>query len=119
MILQSIRATALLVFLTAVLYPAVVTGVGQLAFSEQANGSMLRRDDGTVLGSSLIGQSFASPGYLQGRPSAAGAGYDGAASSGSTSATPGAAAASTASSCANNPSACVALRPSSRTGSSG
>ena len=83
MILQSIRATALLVFLTAVVYPAVVTGVGQLAFSEQANGSMLRRDDGTVLGSSLIGQSFTSPGYLQGRPSAAGAGYDGGASSGS------------------------------------
>lgn len=83
MILPSIRATALLVFLTCVLYPAAVTGIGQLVFHEQANGSLLRRDDGTVLGSALIGQTFASPGYLQGRPSAAGAGYDAAASSGS------------------------------------
>ena len=83
MLLSSLRATAVLLLLTCVAYPAVVTGVSQLAAPDAANGSLLRADDGTVVGSALIGQAFTSPGYLQGRPSAAGAGYDAASSSGS------------------------------------
>lgn len=83
MLLPSLRATAVLLFLTCGLYPAIVTGIAQVASPSTANGSLLRTDDGTVIGSELIGQAFTSPGYLQGRPSAAGAGYDGAASSGS------------------------------------
>lgn len=80
MILASIRATLLLLVLCCVVYPAVVTGVAQVAFHEAANGSLVHDGD-TIVGSERIGQTFASPGYLQGRPSAAG--YDAAASSGS------------------------------------
>jgi len=75
---------ALLTFtvLCGVVYPLVTTLVGQVAFGHQADGSLIRRH-GVVVGSELIGQSFAAPGYFHSRPSAAGAGYDGAASSGS------------------------------------
>lgn len=79
----SLRATALLLVLCCLVYPALVTGVAQVALPEAANGSLVRADDGAVIGSALIGQAFTTPGYLQGRPSAAGAGYDAAASSGS------------------------------------
>lgn len=77
MILPSLRATAVLLLLCCVAYPAVVTGVAQVAFPYAANGSIL---EGGV-GSERIGQAFTRPGYLQGRPSAVG--YDGATSSGS------------------------------------
>jgi K+-transporting ATPase ATPase C chain len=80
-----------MLILTVVLgvgYTAVITGIGQLAFNHNANGSLIEADGETV-GSSLIGQSFtdadgaALPEWFQSRPSAAGDGYDGSASSGS------------------------------------
>lgn len=82
---------AMLVF-TLVLglgYTALITAIGQLALPWQANGSLVQNQAGETVGSTLIGQSFtdadgvALPEYFQSRPSAAGDGYDGGASSGS------------------------------------
>lgn len=81
--LASLRATALLLLVCCVAYPAAVTGVAQLVFPDAANGSLLTDARGQVIGSARVGQAFTRPGYLHGRPSAAGAGYDAAASSGS------------------------------------
>ncbi len=74
---------ALLTLLTGVLYPLVVTGVGQAIFPRQSNGSVIQSGD-RVVGSRLLGQSFASPRYFWSRPSATGTQpYNGAASGGS------------------------------------
>jgi K+-transporting ATPase ATPase C chain len=62
---------AVLTALTGVAYPLVVTGIGQVAFPDQAAGSLILRD-GKPVGSSLIGQNFSDPKYIWGRPSATG-----------------------------------------------
>jgi potassium-transporting ATPase KdpC subunit len=91
MLKQTWTALRVLLIFTIVLgvgYPLVITGIGQLALAPQANGSLVSVD-GEVVGSALLGQAFTDaegaplPEWFQSRPSAAGEGYDGGASSGS------------------------------------
>jgi K+-transporting ATPase ATPase C chain len=79
----AVASLALLILVTGVAYPLVVTGVAQVVFHRQANGSLIEQD-GKVVGSELIGQAFDDSGYFWGRPSATGPfPYNAAASSGS------------------------------------
>lgn len=89
---QYTTALGAMIIFTLVLgvgYPLVVTGIGQITFPANANGSLVSDASGTTVGSSLIGQSFTDANgaplanYFQSRPSAAGAGYDAMSSSGS------------------------------------
>ncbi|CAM3170696.1 potassium-transporting ATPase subunit KdpC [Asticcacaulis taihuensis] len=80
----AIGTTVLLTVLLGGVYPMVTTGILQLGFKAQAQGSLIRDSDGKVIGSRLIGQNFDQPQYLWGRLSATGtAPYNGGASSGS------------------------------------
>ncbi len=72
----AIVLTLLFCLITGFVYPGVVTGVAQILFPRQANGSLIAAPNGAVLGSALIGQPFARAEYFHPRPSAAGAGYD-------------------------------------------
>jgi len=79
----AIVLTILFAILLGLLYPLAMTGIGQALFPPQANGSLVRDGAGRVIGSSVVGQAFTADRYFQTRPSAAGKGYDGLASSGS------------------------------------
>ncbi len=84
--MKLVRIACLYTVVTAILlgivYPLAITGLAQLTMREKSNGQLLTRN-GEIIGSAIIGQSFTGPGYFHSRPSAAGAGYDSSASSGS------------------------------------
>ncbi len=85
-LISSLRPALVMTLLFALLlglaYPLALAGIGQALFPNQANGSLVE-ENGKVVGSTVVGQAFTSERYFNTRPSAAGKGYDGLASSGS------------------------------------
>ena len=82
-ILPGLRIKLVMTVLLGVIYPLALTGISQVLFPRQANGSLIEKN-GVVIGSQLIGQNFSKPEYFQPRPSAAGSeGYDATSSGGS------------------------------------
>jgi potassium-transporting ATPase KdpC subunit len=78
----AVLMTVVTTVLLGIVYPLLVTALAQLLFRDKANGQLIVQDGKTV-GSRIIGQAFAGPGYFHSRPSAAGNGYDAANSGGS------------------------------------
>jgi len=74
-IITAILYTLVTTIIFGVAYPLLVTGAAQLLFKDKANGQLIT-ENGTVVGSHLIGQSFSAPAYFHSRPSVAGNGYD-------------------------------------------
>src|SRR5712671_3439081 len=81
-ILPGLRIKIFMTVLLGVIYPLVMTGISQILFPKQANGSLIKAGD-KVIGSEIIGQNFSKPEYFHPRASSAGSGYDATASSGS------------------------------------
>ena len=81
-ILPGLRIKIFMTILLGVVYPLAMTGISQVIFPHQANGSLITAG-GKVIGSEIIGQNFSKPEYFHPRPSAAGSGYDATASGGS------------------------------------
>ncbi|MFA6988990.1 MAG: K(+)-transporting ATPase subunit C [Candidatus Gastranaerophilaceae bacterium] len=80
-IITAIKAFIGFSILLGIIYPLTITGIAQIAMPYQANGSLIK-ENSKIIGSTLIGQKFDSPKYFQGRPSAAGKGYDATSSGG-------------------------------------
>src|ERR1041385_8432122 len=81
-ILPGLRIKIFMTIVLGIIYPLAMTGISQLLFPKQSNGSLIRIGD-KVVGSEIIGQKFIRPEYFHPRPSSAGSGYDAAASGGS------------------------------------
>ena len=81
-IIVALRVTVVTLVLTGIVYPLAMTGAAQVLFPSHADGSLVVNSKGELIGSTLIGQPFASAAYFQPRPSAAGSGYDAGTASG-------------------------------------
>ena len=81
-LLPGLRIKLFMTVVLGVIYPLAITGISQVLFPKQANGSLVKSGD-KVIGSELIGQTFSKPEYFHPRPSSAGSGYDATASAGS------------------------------------